>query len=189
MRRHPVVSRRLFLVAALNGLFSACLFFKLGGMKLTADIDNLGVSALAFLGTWWCFAAAWEKREADGERKEMSHRVTLALLGLGVACSVAADTVWAYYEMVLHRAIPPPSWTDVGYLIQYPLLLVGILRLPTRRLPPALRWRVVLDSLITLTALVTLSWWRSFLSRFSASSPPTPRMLTRRSKERMRPAI
>ena len=55
--------------------------------------------------------------------------------------------------------MPPPSWIDIGYLIQYPLLLVGILRLPTRRLPPPLRWRVVLDSLITLTALVTLSWY------------------------------
>ena len=147
MRQHPAISRRLFLVGAFNALFTACLLFKPGGMKLTADIDNLGVSALAFLGAWWCFAAAWEKREADGERKEMSHRVTLVLLGLGVACSVAADTIWAYYEMALHRPMPPPSWTDVALLVQYPLLLAGILRLPTRRLPPPLRWRVVLDSL------------------------------------------
>ncbi len=154
-----MVSRRLFIVAVFNGLFSTCLFFKPGGMKLTADIDNLGVSALAFLGTWWCLAAAWQKCEAGGEQKEMPHRVTLVLLGLGVSCSAASDTIWAYHEMVLHQATPLASWTDAGFLVQYPLLLVGILRLPTSRLPPPLRWRVVLDSLITLTALVTLSWY------------------------------
>ena len=159
VRHHPAISRRLLLVAALNTLFAASLLFKPGGMKLTADIDNLGVSGLAFLGTWWCFAAAWEKREADGGRQEVSHRITLVLLGLGVSCSAAADTIWAYYEMALHRTLVFPSWTDVAFLVQYPLLLGGILRLPTRRLPPPLRWRVVLDSLITLTALVTLSWY------------------------------
>ncbi len=159
MRHHPEISRRLFLVAAFNALLGACLLFKPGGMKITADIDNLSVSGLAFLGTWWCFAAAWEKRDADGERKEMAHRITLVLLGLGVSCSTAADMIWAYHEMALHRTMLFPSWTDVAFLVQYPLLLIGILRLPTRRLPPPLRWRVVLDSLITLTALVTLSWY------------------------------
>ncbi len=159
MRSHPAVSRRLFIVAASMGLLTACLVFKPGGMRLTADIDNLLDTGLSFLGAWWCFAAAEKKHETGSKRTQTPHRVTLLLLGLGVFSYAAGMTVWSYYEMVLHQATPFPSWADAGYLAQYPLLLVGILRLPTRRLTPNLRWRVVLDSLITLTALVTLSWY------------------------------
>ena len=128
-------------------------------MKLTADIDNIFDTILSFLGAWWCFAAAGKKHEAGGERTETPHRVTLLFLGLGVSSYAVGMAIWSYYEMVLHQATPFPSWADAGFLAQYPLLLIGILRLPTRRLPPPLRWRVVLDSLITLTALVTLSWY------------------------------
>ena len=147
------------MIAVSTGLFLLCLVLKPGGPKITDDVSSLADIALGLVGAWWCFTAALSKGPDGGARPEPARRVTPALLGLGVLASVLGDAVWSYNETLLHHTMPFPSWADVGYLSQYPLLLLGILRLPTRRLPPALRWRVVLDSLITLTALVTLSWY------------------------------
>ena len=151
--------RRLLLIAASTGLFLLCLILKPGGLKVTDEVSSLADIALGLLGAWWCFAAALSRSPDGAGRPGLARRVTLSLLGLGVFASVLGDAVWSYNETLLRRVMPFPSWADACYLSQYPLLLLGILRLPTRRLPPALRWRVVLDSLITLTALVTLSWY------------------------------
>ena len=163
LQSRPQARRRLLLILITVGLLAFCLLVKPGGRKLASETDNLSVIALSFLGAWWCFAAALRKdAEADAGNPaapSSSRRLTLMLLGFGVFSYGAGQTVWSYYEMVLHRATPFPSWADAGFLLQYPLLLVGILRLPTRRLPADVRWRVVLDSLITLTVLLTLSWY------------------------------
>ena len=47
--------------------------------------------------------------------------------------------IFTYYELVLHRAPPFPSLADIGYLIEYPFLLSGILLLPARPIPVASR--------------------------------------------------
>ena len=162
-RSHPQARRRLLFVFGSSGLLALCLLFKPGGASLTSKVDNLSEIVLSFLGAWWCFAAALQKdtqADAGGPAgPNPSRRWTLSLLGLGVFSYGVGQTIWSYYEIVLHQTTPFPSWADAGFLLQYPLLLVGILRLPMRRLPPDVRWRVVLDSLVTLTALVTLSWY------------------------------
>ncbi len=163
LRAYPQAGRRLLILLTSNGLLALCLLFKPGGASLTSKVDNVSEIVMSFLGAWWCFAAALQ-RDAQAETDNpaalsLSRRWTLSLLGLGVFSYGVGQTIWSYYEIVLHQTTPFPSWADAGFLLQYPLLLVGILRLPTRRLPPDVRWRVVLDSLITLTALVTLSWY------------------------------
>ncbi|HZC84686.1 MAG TPA: HAMP domain-containing protein, partial [Rubrobacter sp.] len=67
--------------------------------------------------------------------------------------------VFTYYEWVLQQAPPLPSLADVGFQIQYPFLLLGILLLSARPIPAASRARIALDGLIIMTALVTLSWY------------------------------
>src|ERR671921_768214 len=59
----------------------------------------------------------------------------------------------------LRQAPPLPSLADVGFQIQYPFLLLGILLLSARPIPAASRARIALDGLIIMTALVTLSWY------------------------------
>jgi serine phosphatase RsbU (regulator of sigma subunit) len=59
----------------------------------------------------------------------------------------------------LHEIPPFPSLADVGFLIEYPFLLLGILLLPARPIPVASRTRVVLDGLMIMTAAVTFSWY------------------------------
>ena len=144
---------RLLTILVLIGFLALCLLLKPGGRKVTVALDNLCLCGFCLLGAWWCLVAAL------GRGRGPALRVTLALLALGVFSYGVGEGIWCYYETGLGQATPFPSWADAGHLCQYPLLLLGILRLPTRRLPPALRWRVLLDSLITLTALVNLSWY------------------------------
>jgi hypothetical protein len=59
---------------------------------------------------------------------------------------------------VLRQAPPFPSLADVGYLIEYPFFLLGILLLPARPIPVASRARIALDGLMIMTAAVTFSW-------------------------------
>ncbi len=164
LRADEQTCRRLLIMAVAAGLFFLCLVLKPGGARVSDEAASVADIALGLLGAWWCFAAALSRGAAGegaagGGRPEPARRVTLSLLGLAVLSAVLGDAIWSYNLTVLRRAMPFPSWADACYLSQYPLLLLGILRLPTRRLPPALRWRVVLDSLVTLTALVTLFWY------------------------------
>ena len=159
LRGDPQTRRRLIVMAVLNSLFFLCLLVRPGGPETTRVLDDFLLPTLGCLGAYWCAAAALRPAAPGEERPGPPRRLTLLLLGLAVFSFAVGDLVWGYYELVRHQPTPFPSWADAGFLGEYPLLLVGILRLPTRRLPPALRWRVVLDSLLTLTALVTLSWY------------------------------
>src|SRR5919204_4507801 len=81
------------------------------------------------------------------------------LLGLGVLTDTIGQSIWTYYEQILHHPTPFPSWGDVAYLSTYPLLLLGILLLPARPLSAAARVRLALDGLMLMTAVVTFSWY------------------------------
>jgi serine phosphatase RsbU (regulator of sigma subunit) len=81
------------------------------------------------------------------------------LLGTGILCYDLGQIIFTYYYLVLHEIPPFPSLADVGFLIEYPFLLLGILLLPARPIPVASRTRVVLDGLMIMTAAVTFSWY------------------------------
>ena len=81
------------------------------------------------------------------------------LLGLGIISWIFAQVLFTYYDLVLHQAPPFPSLADVGYLSLYPFFLLGILLLPSRPMPVALRTRIALDGLMIMTAAVTFSWY------------------------------
>jgi serine phosphatase RsbU (regulator of sigma subunit) len=66
---------------------------------------------------------------------------------------------FTFYDLVLNQVPPFPSIADVGYLIEYPFFLLGILLLPARPIPVASRARIALDGLMIMTAAVTFSWY------------------------------
>jgi hypothetical protein len=86
-------------------------------------------------------------------------RLAPVLLGMGILSYALGQMIFTYYELVLHRAPPFPSLADIGYLIEYPFFLLGILLLPARPIPVASRARIALDGLMTMTAAVTFSWY------------------------------
>lgn len=83
----------------------------------------------------------------------------MLLLGLGIVSYGIGESVWTYYESILHRSSPFPSFADAGYVTAYPLLLAGILLIPVGQMSAVMRGRIALDSLMSMTALVTFSWY------------------------------
>ena len=82
-----------------------------------------------------------------------------ALLACGVASYCIGQIVFTYYEQVLHRPAPFPSWADLGYLSLYPFLLSAVLLLPARPLAVVARLRLAVDGLIILVAVASYSWY------------------------------
>src|ERR671920_2636729 len=81
------------------------------------------------------------------------------LLGMGILCYILGQMGFTYYDLVLHQAPPFPSLADIGYLMEHPFFLLGILLLPARPIPVASRARIALDGLMIMTAALTFSWY------------------------------
>jgi PAS domain S-box-containing protein len=108
------------------------------------------------LGWMWRRGAS----RTDNQPAAMTgQRLAPVLLGLGILSYALGQMIFTYYELVLHRAPPFPSLADIGYLIEYPFFLFGILLLPARPIPVASRARIALDGLMTMTVAVTFSWY------------------------------
>jgi diguanylate cyclase (GGDEF)-like protein/putative nucleotidyltransferase with HDIG domain len=150
-----------------NGLLLSWLLVKPGGHDLTVAVDDILQVLGPLLTLPLCLVGGrtgWRAWRGNAAGYDEHHGVrpgrhwAPVLLGLGVLSFAVGQGIWAIYELVLHRP-PFPSWADAGYLSAYPFLLLGVLVLPTRPLPLAARTRLVLDALMTMTAVVTFSWY------------------------------
>src|SRR5438128_2711084 len=88
-----------------------------------------------------------------------SGSVVPLLLTCTLLSYVIGQVLWTLNEDVLHLAVLFPSWADVGYLGSYPFALLAILLLPQQRLSLTSRTRIIFDTMITMTGVVTLSWY------------------------------
>jgi signal transduction histidine kinase len=79
-----------------------------------------------------------------------------ALIGAGMAMSLAGNITWDVFELVLHKE-PFPSVADVFYLAQYPLLAAGVLLMVRSRTGGGDR-AALLDSLIVTSGAAALMW-------------------------------
>jgi signal transduction histidine kinase len=107
------------------------------------------------------------KREQSGRRSSRrwlargiptSSVVPLLLAGT-LLSYVIGQALWTLNEDVLHLAVLFPSWADAGFLGSYPFVLLAILLLPQQRLSLTSRTRLIFDAVITMTGVVTLSWY------------------------------
>jgi serine phosphatase RsbU (regulator of sigma subunit) len=78
---------------------------------------------------------------------------------MGILCYVSGQMYFTFYDLVLQQIPPFPSIADLGYLMEYPFFLLGILLLPARPIPVASRARIALDGLMIMTAALTFSWY------------------------------
>ena len=78
-------------------------------------------------------------------------------LALGQLAFTIADVIWAWLELGIGKN-PFPSAADGFYLAFYPLILIGILFLPARRLERQERTKLLLDTGIIMIA-ATLVYW------------------------------
>lgn len=139
-------------------IYTAVLTANIGGHRFIRVFDWLGLCGISVSIGLWCVLDSY--RGVHGIRIPWRSRRWISLFfGFAHILSAIGSAQLAYYEMVLRRPAPEPSWSDAAYLLAYLLMLCGILRMPQRRLPAAQLTRVVLDSLITTASLLTFSWY------------------------------
>ncbi len=80
------------------------------------------------------------------------------LLAFANLSNALAETLWFYYESVLHTD-PFPSLADFFYLLYYPLMLMGLLRFPSAPLARRERLILWLDLGILMVAGSMVSWY------------------------------
>src|SRR5215212_5324758 len=154
------------LILVFNGLLVAWMLLKPGGDRVAAIVLNAAGFVGPLLVLPLCFGGLlmpmWRRGDSrmDNQPTVMTgQRWAPIMLGLGIICWIFAQVLFTYYDLVLHQAPPFPSLADVGFLSLYPFLLLGILLLPARPMPGALRTRIALDRLMIMTAAVTFSWY------------------------------
>jgi peptidoglycan/LPS O-acetylase OafA/YrhL len=154
------------MVALFNGLLLAWALFEPGGDRVSAIVIN----GAGFLGPLLvlplCFGGLLERmwrrgasRMDDQPAAMTGLRLAPILLGMGILSYVLGQMFFAFYDLVLHQVPPYPSIADIGYLMEYPFFLLGILLLPARPIPVASRTRIALDGLMVMTAALTFSWY------------------------------
>lgn len=109
------------------------------------------------LATAFCFVGCRRRR---GGRPGSGWRDSVRLLvGASLLCYTIVQVTITVPDFMSH---PVHLSYGVGTgiaLTTYPLMLLGILRLPAATLPLASRTRIALDGLMIMTAVITFSWY------------------------------
>ncbi len=151
----------LALVLTYNGLLAAWLALRPAPYPVIQAVDNVAQFAGPLLSLplcWWGLPWPWRRGREGEDGASAASRWMPVLLGLGVLGYAVGQAIWTYYQEVIHQP-PFPSWADAGYLAAYPFLFAGLLLLPRRPLPSAVRLRVLLDGVMIMTGVVAFSWY------------------------------
>src|ERR671933_887532 len=154
------------LILLFNGLLAAWVLLDPAGDRVSAIVVNVAVFVGPLLVLPLCFGGLFGSARRPGTSRMDNQPAAITgqrwapvLLGMGILCYALGQIVFTYYYLVLHKVPPFPGLADVGFLIEYPFLLLGILLLPARPIPVASRTRIALDGLMIMTAAVTFSWY------------------------------
>jgi hypothetical protein len=140
----PRLRRAAALVLLFNGLLLAWALFEPVGNRVSAIVVNLAGFVGPLLVLPLCFGGvlAWVWRRGASQTDNQpavitGQRLAPVLLGMGILCYVLGQMCFTFYDLVLQQIPPFPSIADVGYLMEYPFFLLGILLLPAR---PSSTW-------------------------------------------------
>ena len=149
-----------FVFLGMGGLL-AWLLLQPGGHATFVAVDNVAQCVGPLLMVPLCWRGLLGRRGGQAAPAVLpaTQRWAQLFIGLGLVSEAVGQIIFTYYEQALHQSAPFPAWSDAAWLLAYPLLLLGILLLPARPLAAAARTRVVLDGLLTMTALATMSWY------------------------------
>ena len=90
-------------------------------------------------------------------RRTMPRPLPWALVAGGMACWVAGDVLWTWFDLVAGTD-PFPSSADLLYLAGYPLLAAGLAVLVRRRTGGAVQRASLLDAAVLTTGLGLVTW-------------------------------
>ncbi len=112
-------------------------------------VSNVGLVAVALAASLCCLLRS--ALEPLGRR-------AWVLLGLSALSWGLGQAVWTVYVSVLGREVPFPSYADVGHMLSVPLLVAGLLALPSAPTAWSGRVRLLLDGCLVAVSLTMLSW-------------------------------
>jgi len=128
------------------------------GIEFSRTVGLVGKTAITFLiGGWSIFDGLFRR---DGSRLSWQSRRSIPIvIGLSIVLIAIGDAFLSYRVLALHQASRSTSIADFIYLSAYPLILIGLLKMPVRPIPLSDRVQTVFDGLIAMTSLVTFSWF------------------------------
>ncbi|WP_051707637.1 putative bifunctional diguanylate cyclase/phosphodiesterase [Streptomyces sp. NRRL B-12105] len=138
------------LLALLCGGYAVGAALGWGSQRLALFMGDFGLSIAAGAAAVSCLLRARSRRS----------RFRPAWLLFSVSSTMAAlgNGVWGWYEVVLQRPVPSPSWADLFFLCFAPPAIVGLLVLAKRPVTRAGWLCLALDAWLIGGSLLTLSW-------------------------------
>jgi diguanylate cyclase (GGDEF)-like protein/PAS domain S-box-containing protein len=121
-----------------------------GSREAALIMGDFGLSAAAGTAAVSCFLYARGRR--------ILFRPAWLLFALSSAMAAAGNLVWGWYEVVLGRTVPSPSYADLFFLCFAPPAIVGLLVLAKRPVTKAGWVCLGLDAWLIGGSLLTLSW-------------------------------
>lgn len=121
-----------------------------GSAQVALIMGDFGLSAAAGTAAVSCFRYARSRR--------IRFRPAWLLFSLSSAMAALGNGVWGWYEVVLQRPVPSPSFADLFFLCFAPPAIVGLLVLAKRPVTKAGWVCLALDAWLIGGSLLTLSW-------------------------------
>ncbi|MFI1394769.1 putative bifunctional diguanylate cyclase/phosphodiesterase [Streptomyces sp. NPDC020681] len=121
-----------------------------GSPELALIMGDFGLSAAAGVAAVSCFLYA-----RSGKSR---FRPAWLLFALSSAMASVGNSIWGWYEVVLHREVPSPSVADLFFLCFAPPAIIGLLVLAKRPVTRAGWVCLALDAWLIGGSLLTLSW-------------------------------
>nr|WSY51534.1 EAL domain-containing protein [Streptomyces sp. NBC_00886] len=121
-----------------------------GSAQVALIMGDFGLSAAAGAAAVSCFLYARSRR--------IRFRPAWLLFSLSSAMAALGNGVWGWYEVVLERSVPSPSFADLFFLCFAPPAIVGLLVLAKRPVTKAGWVCLALDAWLIGGSLLTLSW-------------------------------
>ncbi|MGW7050965.1 putative bifunctional diguanylate cyclase/phosphodiesterase [Streptomyces sp. NPDC054887] len=121
-----------------------------GSAQVALIMGDFGLAVAAAVAAVSCFLYA--------RARESRFRPAWLLFSVSSAMAACGNAVWGWYEVVLGREVPSPSFADLFFLCFGPPAIVGLLVLAKRPVTRAGWVCLALDSWLIGGSLLTLSW-------------------------------
>ncbi|MFV0133486.1 putative bifunctional diguanylate cyclase/phosphodiesterase [Streptomyces sp. HMX87] len=145
----PSLARPLLLALVCAG-YAIGSAFGWGSARLAVIMGDFGLAAAAGAAAVSCFLYARSRR--------VRFRPAWLLFALSSAMAALGNVVWGWYEVVLVRPVPSPSYADLFFLCFAPPAIVGLLVFAKRPVTKAGWICLALDAWLIGGSLLTLAW-------------------------------
>ncbi|MER6735440.1 putative bifunctional diguanylate cyclase/phosphodiesterase [Streptomyces puniciscabiei] len=143
-------TREQLVLALVCAAYAVGAAFDWGTDELALIMGDFGLAAAAGTAAVSCFLYARGPR--------VRFRSAWMLFALSSAMAALGNAVWGWYEVVLGRPVPSPSYADLFFLCFAPPAIVGLLVLAKRPVTKAGWICLALDAWLIGGSLLTLSW-------------------------------